>query len=111
MVLEINPSAELPSVLTTTKFLSAKNDLKETWKLVFEVINNRRRKASLPSSFRSDDRVITDPFEIANTFCSYFMGIGPILASKKPSTNLSFQSFLAGNKNEPISLKLLMSLN
>lgn len=34
------------------------------------------------------------------------MSFGPNLASKTPSTNLSFQSFLAENENEPISLKL-----
>ena len=88
------------------KFLSTKNDLKETWKLLFEVINNCKRKPSLPSSFKSDSRVITDHLEIADTFCSYFTNIGPNLASKIPSTNLSFQSFLVGNTNEPISLKL-----
>ena len=90
------------------KFLNAKNDLKETWKLIYEVINNRKRKPSLPSSFilHPDSRVITDPLEIANSFCSYFTNIGQNLASKIPLTNLSFQSFLAGNENEPISLKL-----
>ena len=73
------------------KFLNAKNDLKETWKLIYEVINNRKRKPSSPSSFKSDSRVITDPLEIANSFCSYYTNIGPNLASKIPLTNLSFQ--------------------
>ena len=82
------------------RFASAKNDLKETWKLINEVINKRKCKPSFPPSFRSDGSVITDPAEIANGFCNYFTNVGPKLAAKIPPVNTSFQSFLNDQTNE-----------
>ena len=48
------------------RFESAQKDLKLTWKLLNEVINKRKSKSPLPSSFKSEGRTITDPVEIAN---------------------------------------------
>ena len=63
-----------------TKFESAKNDLRTTWKLLNEVINKRKSKSPLPSSFASEGKTITDPVEIADKLCKYFTNIGPNLA-------------------------------
>ena len=81
-----------------------KNDMKLTWRLVNEVINKRKTKPSLPSAFMSEGKMITDHFEIANRFSKYFTDIGPPLASRIPSTNSSFRSFLTENQNNPIIL-------
>ena len=78
--------------------------MKLTWRLVNEVINKRKTKQSLPSAFMSDGKMITDHFEIANRFSKYFTDIGPTLASRIPSTNFSFCSFLTDNENSPIIL-------
>ena len=51
-----------------TKFEKAKNNLKETWKLINDVINKPSRKAALPNSFFSDGKLLNDPQEIANCF-------------------------------------------
>jgi hypothetical protein len=72
------------------KFDRAKSDLKETWKLINEVINTKSKKSSLPSSFKSNGTVITDPLEIANGFCKYFTNIGSSLASRILPTNCEF---------------------
>lgn len=87
-----------------SKFESAKSDLKQTWKLLNEVINKRTNKPSLPSTFISDGISITEPLEIAERFCKYFTNIGPSLANKIPSVNSSFGSFLSDNDNAPIIL-------
>ena len=60
-----------------TKFESAKNDLRTTWKLLNEVINKRRGRAPFPSSVKSEGKTITDPKEIADKFCKYFTNTGP----------------------------------
>ena len=86
------------------RFEVAKNDMKLTWRLVNEVIDNRKTKQSLPSPFMSEGKMITDHFEIANRFCKYFTDIGPSLASRIPSTNFSFRSFLTDDENCPIIL-------
>ena len=87
------------------RFASAKNDLKETWKLINEVINKRKCRQPFPKSFRSDGSVITDPAEIANGFCNYFTSVGPKLAAKIPRVNTSFRSFLNGQTHESLALK------
>ena len=87
------------------KFDSAKNDLKLTWKLLKEVINKRKSKSLLPSSFKAEGRSITDPTEIANRFCKYFTNIGPRLASAIPAVSSTFRSFLTGNSNTAVTLK------
>ncbi|CAH3121953.1 unnamed protein product, partial [Porites lobata] len=58
-----------------TKFEKAKNNLKETWKLINDVINKPSRKAALPNSFFSDGKLLNDPQEIANCFCKFFTNI------------------------------------
>ncbi|CAH3160139.1 unnamed protein product, partial [Porites lobata] len=61
-----------------TKFESAKNDLRTTWKLINEVINKRKSKS------------ITSPVENADKFCKYFTNIGPNLARAIRDLNFSF---------------------
>ena len=87
------------------KFESAQKDRKLTWKLLNEVINKRKSKSPLPSSFKSEGGTITDPVEIANRHCKYFTNIGPNLASAIPAVNSSFLSFLTCNNNTAITLK------
>ena len=65
-----------------SKFESAKNDLKLTWKLINEVINKRNNKPSIPTRFLSDNETLTDPTKIAERFCSFFTNVGPTLAKK-----------------------------
>ena len=64
-----------------------------------EIINERKAKPSLPSSFNVDGKTVTDPLDIANGFCKYFMNIGPSLAEKIPASNRSFWSFLPSTVN------------
>ena len=87
------------------KFELAKSDLKTTWKLINEVTNLKRKKPSLPSSFRSNNMTINEPSKIANDFCKYFSEIGPSLARKIPPTNRSFHKFLSPTISETIFLK------
>ena len=82
---------------TRAKIDFAKDDRKTTWKLLNEDINRRQSKSPLPSSFKSDGKMITDPVEIATKFCKYFTNIGPHLAT--------FRSFLGDDSHPPITLK------
>ena len=87
------------------RFASAKNDLKETWKLINEVIYERKCRPPFPSSLRSDGSVITDPAEIANGFCNYFTNVRPKLTAKIPPRNTSFNSFLNDQAYESLVFK------
>jgi hypothetical protein len=58
----------------------------------------------LPSSFISNNTLLSDPKDIANRFSIYFAKIGPDLANKIPETSNYFLSFLNSNSEESISL-------
>ena len=86
------------------RFDAIKNNQKATWKLINEVINKRMPPSSLPSSFKTGSCTLTDPKDIANSFCKFFANIGPELASKIPNLNVSFRSFLDLKYSETIFL-------
>ena len=60
------------------RFDLAKNNLKETWKIMNEVINKSKRKSPLPNTFNHGNKTLSDPLEIANQFCEYFTNVGPM---------------------------------
>ena len=68
-------------------------------------INARHHNLTLPSLFKTSSCSLSDPIDIANTFCKYFTNIGPDLARKIPDTNVSYRSFLNSNCNESIFLR------
>ena len=71
-----------------------------------EVINKRKSKSPLPSSFASEGKTITDPVEIADKFCNlYFPNIGPNLARTIREVNSSFSFFLGDVNHPPINLQ------
>ena len=62
------------------------NNIKQTWKLINEIINKRNSKPKFHSKFQYRNKEISDPTEIANTFCSYFTRIGKNLADQIPAS-------------------------
>ena len=76
-----------------------------TWKLLNEVINKRKSKAPLPSSFATESKTITDPVDIADKVCKYFTNIGPNLAREIRDVNSSFSFFLGDVNHPPITLQ------
>ena len=86
------------------KSKKASNNIKQTWKVLNEIIHKRKSKTKLPSRFRHNNSEITDPTQIANNFCSYFSSIGQCLAEQIPVSSVSPKSFLRGNYIESIFL-------
>ena len=76
-----------------------------TCRLINEVINKRKRKPFLPSSFPTEGRTVTNPKEIADSFCKYFSNFGPNLAKALPAINYSFRLFLSDFYYTPITLR------
>ena len=75
--------------------------MKSTWRLLNEIINKRKSRNSVQSSFVIDNKEITDPMEIANHSCEFFTNIGPNLAKMIPSSTSSFRSFINSIFLEP----------
>jgi hypothetical protein len=82
----------------------AKTNLKETWKLINEVINKSKSKTPLSPTFNYGNKILTDPLEIANGFCEYFTNVGPNLAKKIPDANTPFSTFLSNRTKDSIFL-------
>ena len=87
-----------------TQIEKASNDIKQRWKLLNEIIHKRKSKYKPPSRFKYNNSEITDPTQIANTFCSYFTSIGQSLAEQIPVSPVSPKSFLRDNYNESVFL-------
>ena len=88
------------------KFENAKGNLKQTWKILNEIINKRKTRSKMPSTFIHNNQEISDPFRIANKFCEYFTNVGPSFASKLPNSRIPYETYLSNNRvSETIFLK------
>ena len=87
------------------KFDTAKGDTKQTWKLVNEVINRKKRNTVSSAEFKKDNERISDEREVVNRFNEYFVNVGANLAKKiTANTNSTFKSYLKGNYMESMLL-------
>ena len=66
----------------TQQLTENKNNVKETWKVLHHVMDNKNSKMSFPNYLINEENNEIDRNEMANEFNSYFVNIGPSLASK-----------------------------
>ena len=77
------------------EFLKYKNDLKNTWTTIKNIINKSDDKNNFPDHFIINRNKITDNQIIADSFNKYFTDIGPNLAEKIPTpSNKHFTDYL-----------------
>ena len=87
------------------KLDKSKSGLKQTWKILNEVLTRCITKTPYPANFTNNGVKISNHVYTANSFCDYFTSIGPTLSGEIPSTNSSPSDFLCGSPSESISLK------
>jgi hypothetical protein len=76
-------------------FRKFKDDISKTWDTIKAIINRTRKFKEFPQSFLINGTYISDTTTIANEFNSYFVSIGPKLATNIESpANLSFRDYL-----------------
>ena len=85
------------------KFERAKKDLKETWNLINEIINKRKAKPSLPSSFNVDGKMVTDPLDIANGFVNTSRTLALVWPEKSRQVIVLFGPFYQARSMNPLS--------
>ena len=69
----------------------SKHNLKLLWKIINDTTKfKNKQQESIKEIVNDENKTITDPVEMANTFNTYFSTIGSKLASKidKPSNNM-----------------------
>ena len=70
---KLNHSLRIAKRLYYEKNLNnVQSNTRATWKVLNENLNRSKRNSIRCSTFKADDREITDPVEIAKKFCSYF---------------------------------------
>ena len=77
------------------KLEQAKSNLRETWKIIKNVMNKNQTVTVPQDSFRYKDSIIDNPQEISNKFNEFFVNIGPVLDSKIPQSEVDFNKFLS----------------
>ena len=70
------------------------HNLKESWKVMKEIISKKPTFRKFPAELQIDEKTITDPQKIANTFNDFFAKIGPNLAKKIGEANYCFKDYL-----------------
>jgi len=81
------------------KFKSNFSDSSATWKTVNSLIGKKKKKSVCPLKILSNDRLLTEPIEIANCLNDFFANIGSQLDSSIPQTDSHALHFL-GDRSE-----------
>ena len=68
------------------KLTEYKTNIKETWKILNNIINRKSRRSLLSTNFNMNGREISNPLDIANDFWEYCSNIGPSLAKTIPTS-------------------------
>ncbi len=87
-------------------FSQYKTNLKQTWQTIRTLINNPK-KSQVPSTcFRVNNKLVTDPKEIAEKLNIYFINIGQSISTKiKPPNNQTFKTHLKGHFSNTFSFR------
>jgi len=76
-----------------TKFRSSIGNTKENWNLIRTLVGGGR-KQTLPDRIVLDANVLTEPYEVASSFNSYFANVAIDLERKIPHSNVPPLSFM-----------------
>ena len=87
------------------KFIAAAGNIKQTWKILGQVLKNKQRH-NLPDAFFIDNVLSQNTHEIANKFNEYFTNVGSNLAAKIPNSKVSQTEFLTDPINNTFALFL-----
>jgi len=78
-----------------TCFRKYKNDMRQTWTLIKDIMKKTDMKKKFPNYFLINGKQVSDPCIISHSFNQYFTNIGPLLAqSIKHDSNINFTDFL-----------------
>ena len=85
------------------KIESNKSNTNSLWQIIKDLIGTKTKDTS--NTFINEGKEITDPEQISNIFNSYFVNIGPNLASKIDDTQDDFKKYLGQPFHESLVLR------
>ena len=80
----------------SSKLLELKGDIKNTWKVLKNVINRKGLNKKPNTTFKYNNEIIEDPKIISSKFNKFFVNIGSSLASKIPKVDTDMLQFMQG---------------
>lgn len=84
---------------------SAAKDIKQTWSILREIINNKTSRKKLPEIFKTDNGTIQNPEEIAESFNNYFVEIGQSINDNIEQVQNEPLDYIQVNMNKSLFLK------
>lgn len=82
----------------------SKSDLKATWKIINELLNNKRKHSKLPTVFQENGTPIENPIDISDKFNKFFVNVGPNLAKSFDKNSKDFYKHLKGDYTQSMIL-------
>ena len=78
----------------TDCFNKYKDNVKNTWQTIKEVLNKTKKKTYFPNYFKLNGSLITDKQMIADNFNRFFVNVGPNSAAQINFSNNAFKDYL-----------------
>ena len=76
-----------------------KFNMKKTWMFLKETICKNYDKSSVPKMFEINNKIMSNPKEIADSFNNFFSNIGQKLNEEIPRTNKSYSDYVTNQSN------------
>ena len=86
-------------------FESNKLNLKNVWKGINSIINNKSKNSPSPTCIIDNNKTITDPKQIANSFNNFFTNVSEKIQSKIRPSNQHFSNYLKNACNSSLFIK------
>lgn len=87
------------------KFISCRNNVKKTWKIINNILSKPRKNANNISLINNNGEEIHNEKDVANQFCEHFTTVAVKLDSKIPITNTDPMMYMPAPN--PISFNLI----
>jgi hypothetical protein len=87
------------------KFEDAKNNMRQTWKTINNVIGRTQKQTLSEQYKRESGTIITDPTVISNEFNDFFVNVGPKLASQIHNSGKNYYDYLRAPCQKSIFMK------
>ena len=85
----------------SNKFSFTRGNTNKTWKVINEVLNKIKTKSAPKELNSSNDKPLTNSYDIGEEFNDYFTNIGPNLAASLTNTG-DFRQYLTGNQTNSL---------
>ena len=86
------------------EFCKQSNNLRQTWKLIRNVIGNVNNDDSNIKSLNLNGTLITDPLKIATKFNNFFTGIANSLAKNIPNSASTVEQYMNQSQKDSFGL-------